>query len=294
MEKYKEYIMEITYNNITIPFFNPEETKNLEDVKLRKDGLPYQVLVSLSGGCDSASALYLGLTYFPDIEWIPYTCRDLNAPGDADSAIMFIEKYQKLFPHANLKDIQVFEFDDKDPKHFADARYCIKHYNRYKDMTLIGMVKILLIDRITRALMLKYDKPLRFDGMSKNPSEEEMIKDDFLEWSEPRRTHEDNWPTCFNQVYQPFINVDKKFIADIYFQHEFLLKEIYPHTKSCTGTAWATQGFTRVCGKCFWCHERRWAFGEKLYPINHLTDVGKPPPGYNGTLKAYNDYEEKI
>ena len=81
---------------------------------------------------------------------------------------------------------------------------------------------------------------------------------------------------------------------DIYFSHEFLLKEIYPHTKSCTGTAWATQGFTRVCGKCFWCHERRWAFGEKLYPLNHLTDVGKPPPGYNGTLKSYNDYEEKI
>ena len=90
--------------------------------------------------------------------------------------------------------------------------------------------------------MDKYDKPLRFDGMSKNPTEEEMIKHGFLEHSEPRRTHEDNWPTCFNQVYQPFINVDKKFIADIYFQHEFLLKEIYPYTKSCTGTAWYTTG----------------------------------------------------
>ena len=93
--------MEITYNGITIPFFTSKETKNLNDVKLDENGLPYQVLVSLSGGCDSASALYLALTHFPDIEWLPYTCRDLNAPGDADSAIMFIDKMQREFPHAN-------------------------------------------------------------------------------------------------------------------------------------------------------------------------------------------------
>jgi hypothetical protein len=273
--------MEITYNNITIPFFDPEETKNLEHVTLADNGLPKQILVSLSGGCDSASAFYLCLTYFPDIEWIPYTCRDLNAPLDADSAIMFVEKYQKLFPHANVQDIQVFEFDDKDPKHIPEARYCIEHYDRYKDMTIIGMVKILLIDRITRDLMNQYNKPMRFDGMSKNPSEEEMIKGGFLDVSEPRRTHDDNWPTMFRQIYQPFINVDKKFIAAIYFAHPFLLKEIYPHTRSCTGTAWWTDNFTRVCAKCFWCHERRWAFGEDLYPMEHLPDVPMPPENYD-------------
>ena len=283
--------MKITYNNITIDFFNGKSAKKGLDlnVNLDENGLPYQVLVSLSGGCDSAAALYLGLTHFPDIEWIPYTCRDLNAPGDADSAIMFIKKYQKLFPHANLQACQVFEFDDKDPKNHADANYCIKYYERYKDMTIVGMTKILLIDRITRDLMNKYDNPLRFDGMSKNPSEQEMIDGGFLDVSEPRRTHEDNWPNFFRQIYQPFINVDKKFIADIYFQHEFLLKEIYPHTKSCTGTAWFTQGFTRVCGKCFWCYERNWAFGDELYPIKDLPIISLPPKGYDGSLKAYNN-----
>ena len=278
--------MEITYNGITIPFFDTEECKNLDNVKLGENGLPEQVLVSLSGGCDSASALYLCLTHFPDIEWLPYTCRDLNAPGDADSAIMFIEKMQKEFPHANLQDIQVFEFDDKDPKHFADAQYCIDHYERYKDMTVVGMVKVLLIDRITTSLMEKYDRPLRFDGMSKNPSEAEMIAGGFLDVSEPRRTHEEIWPTMVRQIYQPFINVDKKFIADIYFQHPFLLEEIYPHTKSCTGTAWYTNNFTRVCGKCFWCHERNWAFGDELYPIKNLPKIDKPPKGYNGSLRS--------
>ena len=61
--------MQITYNGITIPFFDVEECKNLDNVKLGENGLPEQVLVSLSGGCDSASALYLCLTHFPDIEW---------------------------------------------------------------------------------------------------------------------------------------------------------------------------------------------------------------------------------
>ena len=32
--------MEITYNGITIPFFDPEEAKNLEYVKLGDNGLP--------------------------------------------------------------------------------------------------------------------------------------------------------------------------------------------------------------------------------------------------------------
>ena len=194
---------------------------------------------------------------------------------------MFIDKMQKEFPHANLQDIQVFEFDDKDPKHFADANYCIKHYERYKDMTTVGMVKVLLIDRITRGLMNKYDHPLRFDGMSKNPSEEEMIAGGFLDVSEPRRTHDENWPTMARQIYQPFINVDKKFVADVYFQHPFMLKEIYPHTKSCTGTAWWTNNFTRVCGKCFWCHERNWAFGDELYPIKDLPQLDRPPSDYD-------------
>ena len=129
--------------------------------------------------------------------------------------------------------------------------------------------------------MDKYDNPMRFDGMSKNPSMVEMKKHKFDHLCEPRRTHDEIWPPFFRQVYQPFINVDKKFIAAIYFAHPFLLEEIYPHTRSCTGTAWWTQEFTRVCAKCFWCHERRWAFGEDLYPMEHLPTVDNPPLGYN-------------
>jgi len=51
--------MEVTYNGITIDLFNVEDCKELVDVKLGDNGLPEQVLVSLSGGCDSAAALYL-------------------------------------------------------------------------------------------------------------------------------------------------------------------------------------------------------------------------------------------
>ena len=35
--------MQITYNGITIPFFDVEECKNLDNVKLGENGLPEQV-----------------------------------------------------------------------------------------------------------------------------------------------------------------------------------------------------------------------------------------------------------
>jgi 7-cyano-7-deazaguanine synthase in queuosine biosynthesis len=68
-------------------------------------------------------------------------------------------------------------------------------------------------------------------------------------------------------ICQPFINVDKRFVADIFKQSEFMLNDIYPLTRSCTGTARWTDNFTRVCGTCFWCYERNWAFGDELYPL---------------------------
>jgi 7-cyano-7-deazaguanine synthase in queuosine biosynthesis len=272
--------MKITYDGITLDFFDLDIIKNdliihptiWEDkeygVKLSKEGLPERVVVSVSGGCDSASALYLCCKHFPQIDWIPYTARDLNAPKDADAAILIVEKLQKEFPNANLRDIRVFEFDDRDPRSWVDADWAIANMERYKDMTTIGMSKVIQIDRITENLMIEYDYPLRLDGMSSNPSIEEMIKGGFNHTAEPRRNHEANWATMRSTIYQPFINVDKRFVAGIFKESDFLLNEIYPHTRSCTGTARTTNNFTRVCGTCFWCHERNWAFGDELYPMS--------------------------
>lgn len=57
-------------------------------------------------------------------------------------------------------------------------------------------------------------------------------------------------------IYTPFINHDKRDIAKLYREHG-LIETILPLTRSCVQP---TQDFTKVCGKCWWCKERAWAF----------------------------------
>ena len=52
----------------------------------------------------------------------------------------------------------------------------------------------------------------------------------------------------------PLATIDKKGLAEQYRKYD-LMESLYPYTKSCTAT-------TRLpCGRCFWCHEKAWAFG---------------------------------
>lgn len=58
------------------------------------------------------------------------------------------------------------------------------------------------------------------------------------------------------RVYVPFINLNKRATADMY--HELnLVDTLYPKTRSCE-----TEDHPGShCGHCFWCLERKWAFG---------------------------------
>ena len=41
-----------------------------------------------------------------------------------------------------------------------------------------------------------------------------------------------------------------------------ILDEIFPLTGSCTGGSFITKLWTQPCKECFWCHEKKWAFGK--------------------------------
>ena len=58
------------------------------------------------------------------------------------------------------------------------------------------------------------------------------------------------------RAYVPFVNLNKKDIAKMYrlFGVE---KELYVKTRSCENHL----HLGKHCGKCWWCHERMWAFG---------------------------------
>jgi len=56
-------------------------------------------------------------------------------------------------------------------------------------------------------------------------------------------------------VYIPFFNVDKKKIAEIY-DYLGITDTLFPVTVSCTKNTDNTH-----CDDCWWCDERKWAFG---------------------------------
>jgi 7-cyano-7-deazaguanine synthase in queuosine biosynthesis len=55
--------------------------------------------------------------------------------------------------------------------------------------------------------------------------------------------------------YSPFINYNKKKIAEIY-QHLGIQDTVFPLSRSCESVT----NFANHCGSCWWCEERLWAF----------------------------------
>lgn len=59
----------------------------------------------------------------------------------------------------------------------------------------------------------------------------------------------------------PYMTLNKKDIAKKYI--DFGIRDtLFPLTRSCESPADLTNNFTTTCGKCWWCWERKWAFGE--------------------------------
>lgn len=277
--------MNITYNNITMPFYSnikeliaksPYREFAEQNVSLDDTGLPKTVVISLSGGADSAAALYISCMYYPNIEYYPLTCRDVNAPKDADAAVEIVDFIKKQFPNAKLNDIYIDEFNDRDESTYPRAQKLIDENEEYSKLNLMQMSKTMQLDDINEKFMKQFTGPIRLDGMTSNPPKEvrlnfsnEMVKrfpthpfNDFLlkrVTGEERRDYYADKPALTYNVYQPFINVDKRFVADIYKKHN-LMDSMYKMTRSCTGGPNVTDNFTKWCRQCFWCYEKRWAF----------------------------------
>lgn len=253
--------MKLTYSDQTIDLFSKEHFPN---------GVPKKIIISLSGGCDSSSLTYLIAKHFPEIEIIPFNARDEDCPIDTDCAIKINKFLQNKFSKNKIRDLEIFDVKTTDPKWLKKAKEArelpsgkiiVNGKSEYKWRTLKGTSKALQ-NREIRYNLAKLHDTYVATGMSSNPPIDEMIKHGFYDVAERKRDPGKTTATILDGItYNPYQFVNKKFVAGVY-QENNLMNNLFPLTKSC---AWTEDdgntNYPEPCGKCFWCNEKKWAFG---------------------------------
>ena len=216
--------MILSNNEITIDFF--------ENINYSYKSIGIQ----LSGGIDSSFVLYCLVKTLQDRDFknvniyplVLYDLKDahLKTYETVENIIkLIVEKTQTTF----IKEPIVVPYYEFKAKSLIYSRQYMR--NRYGcEIILSGLTK---------------DMP--HSNRPCDPYEAAMKLDP---------TEKRHWET-----FSPFLNVDKKFIAEQY--KKFKLDDLAKITNSCTVSA------ITPCKKCWWCEERYWAFNSYDGGINY-------------------------
>ena len=221
-----------------------------------------KIMLSLSGGTDSALLLYMICKYLPEKQIICATGIDLwKDPFVGDYAAEIIEWTKKQFDSQIIH--ETYTYHRQDPGYIEQAE---KEISEAKDKTIfssvLGHAKQIAGRPHLKRIRTKHDVKLSIDGQSSNPPLEVQKKLGFEHVSEIRRNKKYDVVRHHNGNihHKPLVNVDKKFIAGMYEQFN-LLDSLFPITMSCIGDGEDSKWYTEPCGKCYWCYEKKWAFG---------------------------------
>lgn len=231
--------MLLTYEDQTVDF-------DVDYIRSKK-----RIGMSLSGGTDSAILFYLLCTHAPDITIIPWCGIDVHRSAHILYAREIYQMMTERFPDVDIQPMVEFDIDTRDPEWIKFSKTKV---NRHK-IPQSGFIKQL----ICYTESSKIDVNMHINALTANPPREEAKALGFYDKCEERRFSTDN-ETKLGGTYKPFRNVDKKWIAGMYEKYD-VMDWLYPWTQSCVGFAEDTEYFTKPCGKCFWCHEKLWAFG---------------------------------
>ena len=222
------------------------------------------VFLALSGGTDSAMILYLLCKIKPEWKIICHTGIDKpKDPWVGEYAATIVDFMKSKFPHVDIVH-EIYKFNSLDP---MTLYYATKEWNEQPDKSILptaqGYSKNFASRPLKNKIRKKYDIKLSIHGITANPPIEVQKELGFDHVAEPCRNQvyeEENWKKSGNCHYKPFVNIDKKFIADLYKQFN-LIDDLFPLTMSCIGFAPETKNFTEPCKQCYWCYEKKWAFG---------------------------------
>lgn len=201
--------------------------------------------INVSGGADSAILLYLTMKYSKSKLNILTLGNNQRYRRNVQAATAVIERCIQLTGNDN-----------------------IIHHIHYTDVQSV--------DEIIKMIDYHRDQneiDVMLGGMTQNPPE--YVTDTFeLDVTEDSRSPD----TIRDPIikldsgkivgFLPFVNLNKKVIAELYEKYD-LMESLFPLTRSCEFDP--TSGFFHGrkivdpgmghCGRCWWCQERKWAFG---------------------------------
>lgn len=218
------------------------------------DDLKRKIIINLSGGTDSAMMLYQLLIYLRERNIFPekitaLTGIDLYRPTNEWHTSEIFLAISEKFKEFNLH-YEVFKYYKEDEKR-------IYHIRQEKEMMKDRGYSVIYHGRTTNP---PEEEQKKIEGMWENKSRQEIRESSAKKQFNIRFHAWFNGGLKYNII--PWEFVDKKFIAELYYNDDFMKNEIFPITASCiSNNIKDTEYWTKPCKKCWWCKEKKWAFG---------------------------------
>lgn len=204
--------------------------------------------IKLSGGADSALVAYMLAKIIKDNNW-----NDVNLY--AITGISNVKPYNGIYAKAiisKIKELLDFDFSG----HYTatvSADATISQYIQGQEDLVVSLFKDGTIN-------------YRFSGITANPPK--TGDSEFL-WignnaeaapsDSDVRDRGDNNKAIFGEYgAKPLINTDKRGVASLY-ELFGITESLFPITRSCEEV---TTDFSKHCGRCWFCQERKWGFGK--------------------------------
>jgi len=223
------------------------------------------VIIRLSGGADSAILLYMICDTYEKQElklnlW-PITVIHGVRNWQSYHAQLVLDYMMEKFPDVNWKTHEVIKCMDPGGKPNN------KNANNYVDD------QESLIDKVVAEYA---GSAAVFNGVTANPPEEIGkkywgsskvfgekvwdVREKHRDWEliADRKPIEDDSARKLVHV-NPFIQHHKGHVAKLYYDYG-LVDDLLPLTRSCEGWDYMTANYSKTCGECWWCMERKWAF----------------------------------
>lgn len=208
------------------------------------------IYVNCSGGADSAILLYMVIKYLED-----------ENRTDANVTVLTCANKRKGNWNSSRATEVINFVTDR-----LNSPLIKGHYTYYRDVQ-----DVKYFHEVEGSLIKEKKIDVIFSGITANPSPEDSmvighdgnmvdLRDECLVERDKGKKKCEEWSGEVLYLH-PFGNVDKKMVAELYDRFD-LTGTLLPLTRSCEAFADATNNFTEPCGKCWWCLERKWAFGK--------------------------------